>query len=205
MFNASQLESALLELGVPQPAQIFEDLQAAYTEPGRFYHSSEHVADCLRLLKRHRELANRPAEVEIAIWFHDAVYDSRRSDNEQASAAWAERYLCSQGVAGSAVERVAEMILATKSHAGPLESDSQLLVDIDLAILGQPLERFEAYDRAIRQEYAWVSDADYREGRYAVLDRFLGRTAIYGTETFRNLYESQARENIARKLVELRG
>jgi hypothetical protein len=120
------------------------------------------------------------------------------------AAQWAERYLRSHDVEEAVAVRVAELILATKTHDAPQEADQQLLVDIDLSILGRPPEEFEVYDQAIRREYAWVPESEYRTGRHAVLSRFFERQSIYGTETFRALYEKQARDNLARKLKELR-
>ena len=79
----------------------------------------------------------------------------------------------------------------------------QPLVDIDLGILGQDAEQFAAYDQAIRREYHWVPEPQYRSGRAAVLRGFLARPNIYHTPTFRQRYEHQARCNLGAALRQL--
>lgn len=102
------------------------------------------------------------------------------------------------------VGRVAAMIRATKTHQSE-DGDTRLLLDVDLAILGSGVVEFEEYDRAIRKEYAWVSEADYRSGRTKVLESFLRRPTIYRTPALRALHEKAARENLRRKVAELSG
>jgi predicted metal-dependent HD superfamily phosphohydrolase len=92
--------------------------------------------------------------------------------------------------------RIAILTLDTKHMGAVTTSDGQLLVDVDLAILGQARERFAEYERQIRAEYAWVPEADFKSGRAAILQRFLDRPAIYGTEFFRSRYEETARSNL---------
>jgi predicted metal-dependent HD superfamily phosphohydrolase len=124
----------------------------------RHYHTRQHLDECLTQFHDYRGLAKRPEEIEIAIWFHDAIYDTYRSDNEKKSALWAGEYLASAGVNRNTVKRVTNMILATKTHETN-DPDSALMVGINLAILDAPPNVFERYDRAIRLEYAWVPEA----------------------------------------------
>src|SRR6185295_1221583 len=116
-------------------------------------------------------------EVEIALWFHDAVYDVHRHDNERRSADWARDALAGAGVAATAIARVEALVMATR-HATttPGSADEELLVDIDLAILGADAARFAEYAAQIRREYAHVADAEFRAGRSAVLAAFLPAT-----------------------------
>ncbi|MFO0950500.1 MAG: hypothetical protein U0835_04985 [Isosphaeraceae bacterium] len=204
MFQADRLAAALRGLGGGETGGLFGELAAAYSAPERFYHNVRHIAECLARFDECRPLAESPAEVELAVWFHDAVYDPRRSDNEEMSAAWAERALRDSGVPPEPVERVSQMILATKRHEAE-DQDTQILLDLDLSILGATAERFEEYDRAIRQEYAWVPDAEYRAGRGKILLSFLNRPTIYRTPFVRERCEARARENLARKVAELGG
>lgn len=142
-------------------------------------------------------------ELEIALWYHDAVYDPRSTDNEARSAAMAQRDLQAARVAPSRIEAIDQLIMATK-HDGTVETpDAALLVDIDLSILGRSRDEFEQYDQAIRAEYAWVPEDEYRAGRSAVLERFLARPAIYATTWFRARYEKIARRNLALALEQL--
>jgi predicted metal-dependent HD superfamily phosphohydrolase len=179
----------------------YHDLIARYAEPHRAYHTLDHVAACLRWLDEARPLPARPAETEWAIWFHDAVYDPRRADNEVRSAELAERALRACGVAEEAAQRVANLVRAT-SHSGEgLTGDASVLGDIDLAILGAPPLAFDAYDAAIRQEYGWVPEEIFRRERAKVLASFLARPRVYLTEHFHNRLESPARDNLARTIA----
>lgn len=174
----------------------FNRLTAAYADPSRAYHNAAHVEHCLTELDRSRPLAHRPDEVEAALWFHDAVYDSRRSDNERRSAQLAETSLASAGVSSEAARRVAALILATSHRALETEFDAQLVCDVDLAILASSPLELDQFERAIRQEYRWVPDVLYRRSRSAVLRGFLLRPSIYQTRDFRIRYEDRARQNL---------
>ena len=102
--------------------------------------------------------------MEAALWFHDAVYDSRAGDNEARSAEWARRALAELGIPPAVADDVARLVRLT-DHADPAPDPAgRLLCDIDLAILGREPEAFDTYDRHIREEYAWVPEADFRAG-----------------------------------------
>ena len=182
---------------------MYRDLTARYAEPWRHYHVLSHVAECLQHFDRARRHAEQPDEVEIAIWFHDVVYQPGRPDNEAASAAVADEALAAGGVAVAARSRVSELILATRHDAIPQGADARLIVDVDLAILGADPYRFGIYDRDIRREFAALSEAEYRRGRSAVLRSFLARQHIYQTEPFQLALEAQARANLSAALAAL--
>jgi predicted metal-dependent HD superfamily phosphohydrolase len=182
----------------PQP--VFEHLARAYAEPQRAYHTLEHIRDCLAQFDQASMLAERPVEVETALWLHDVVYNPRAPDNEERSAEWAEKLLRRNGVTGVAVERIRALILATKHQAPAPGGDAALLVDIDLSILGMDVEIFERYEQKIGQEYSFVPEQAFREGRIRILESFLKREFIYQTSFFRERYEAQARENLLRSI-----
>lgn len=165
-------------------------LKARYAEPHRRYHTLEHIEHCLAEFDPRR--AREPEAVELAIWFHDAIYDTRRSDNEERSAAWLLELMPEQKAA-------AAMIRVTKDHR-PSTPDEALLVDVDLAILGQPEARFDRYEKQIREEYAWVPSIVFNMKRKSILKGFLERPFIYHSEPFRAKYEDAARRNLARSL-----
>lgn len=135
MFDESRLSTCLKKLGADSTAGIFARLSDAYGEAGRFYHDTTHIEECLTHLSEHVELAGYAAEVEAAIWFHDAVYDTKAADNEEQSADWASEYLLSVSVEAEAVSRIHSMIIATKTHVAET-LDQKLMLDIDLGILG---------------------------------------------------------------------
>lgn len=173
-----------------------EQLLARYAEPHRKYHTRQHLAECIALLEPALHLAQHPAEVEMALWFHDAVYETRQHDNEAQSAAWAQRALLAAGVCADSAARVHELVMATCHTALPATADAQLLVDIDLAILGAPPVRFAEYERQIRLEYGFVPGWLFRRKRRAVLRSFALRAPIYHTAHFRERCETQARQNL---------
>ncbi|HYE41795.1 MAG TPA: phosphohydrolase [Caulobacteraceae bacterium] len=180
-------------------------LRAAYAEPHRRYHTLEHVHDCLRLLDGVAGLAEADQRVlQYAIWWHDGVYDTTRSDNEEASAILAERDLAGLGEPPGVRAEVARLIRLTKGHTvEPGDRLGALLVSIDLSILGREPIAYERYAAQIRDEYGWVPADAYHAGRAEVLRRFLEAPAIYPDEAFRERYEARARANIARELARL--
>jgi predicted metal-dependent HD superfamily phosphohydrolase len=179
-------------------AEVFQQLSMAYAEPARFYHTAAHLCDCLAQLDQNRDLASRPDEVEAALWFHDAVYVPAASDNEDRSARLAQSSLTDGGAPQRTPERIAAMVLATKHDDQPSDSDTGLLCDIDLSILGREPSEFAEFEQRIRQEYAWVPEAMYRRARSEVLDGFLRRRSIYHTDRFAHRYERAARQNLER-------
>jgi predicted metal-dependent HD superfamily phosphohydrolase len=184
------------QLDLHAPDGLLERLLAAYNEPHRRYHTQQHLAECLEHLTAAYGLASEPGEVEIALWFHDAIYALRGTDNEQRSAGWAVKELAACGATAATQARIHALIMATCHNAVPSDPDQQLLVDIDLAILGAAPVRFSEYDRQVREEYSWVPGLLYRIKRKAVLKHFLRRERLYNTDHFQERYEDQARINL---------
>lgn len=186
------------------------ELTTLYRADDRHYHGIRHIEALLRLLAEYRAQFADPDAVEAAIWFHDAIYDSRAKDNEAQSAALAAEKLHGH-VDAPRLARVVRMIEATATHEVPAfdgasaKYDAALLLDMDLSILGAPQEAFDAYEDAVRREYGWVSDADWRAGRGAVLRNFLARPRIFHTDIFVQRFEAQARANMERSLAKLGG
>jgi predicted metal-dependent HD superfamily phosphohydrolase len=184
---------------------IFAHLAAAYAEPGRAYHTAEHIRDCLAQFDLARHEASRPDEVEAAIWFHDSVYVPGGSDNEDQSARLAEAALTACGVSREVAGRIADLVLATRHLATPDDPDARLICDIDLSIFGREPVAFDRFERQIRQEYDWVPEPLYRASRSEILAGFLRRRSIYQTEYFRRQYEASARTNLERLIARLAG
>lgn len=196
---------ALAPLGVESAAAgaAFADLIARYGEPGRHYHTVEHLAAVVDSLHGCRQEANDLATLLLAAFWHDVIYDPRRSDNEECSVAYAAAALDGLGVPATVIDRVQALILKTKRHeADVADTDACLLLDADLAILGAAEGDYDRYARKIRQEYEWVPEEAYRAGRAAVLQQFLRRERIFRTRQFACLEES-ARRNLAREIASL--
>lgn len=171
----------------------------AYSEPQRHYHTIQHIVECLAFFHQIKNQLNDPIAVELAIWFHDAIYDPQAIDNEEKSAELIEQY-CSQLFEKAQLQKVYEWIIATKKHSPATDQDLNYLLDIDLAILGSSKRRFAEYEQQIQQEYSWV-DADlYQVKRAEVLNYFFEMKPLYQTEYFRDLLEEQAKYNLTSSL-----
>ena len=199
--------NGLLEAHRIDPDQYFsilDDLLTRYTEPHRAYHNLSHLANMFDALDSTSEdqKVGMDGALDFAIWFHDAVYDPTRSDNEEQSAGLARVRLGQMGLAADLTAQVERLVLATKTHQA-FDRASALLLDADLAILGASEGIYNAYAKAIRHEYLWVPEEAYQEGRAKVLQRFLDRPQIYQTEGFL-LFEELARGNLKHELKELR-
>jgi predicted metal-dependent HD superfamily phosphohydrolase len=186
--------------GAGQGHALMAQLVAAYQEPQRHYHTLQHLRECLDCLNRYRHLAQWPHEIEAALWFHDAVYNVRASDNEARSAAWAGRALQEAGVAPEQIARIQSHIDATCHSALPQGLDQQLLVDVDLGILAADAERFEEYETQVRAEYQWVPRFIFKKKRREILQTFLARATIYSTAEVKRDLEHRARANLLASL-----
>lgn len=171
-----------------------------YGEPRRKYHTLQHLSECLAAFDAVATLPPHPAEVEAALWFHDAIYEVKRSDNEERSAQWARSALLAGGARAESAELVHGLVMVTKHTAMPATPDEQVLVDIDLGILGAPASRFAEYERQIREEYRHVPGWLFRRKRRAILRSFLDRPRIFSTPHFHAALERAARENLSRVL-----
>jgi len=194
------------DAGVAQADEgLHRGVIACWSEPHRHYHTLQHLRECLEQFGEAREMAERPGEVALGLWFHDAFYEARRDDNELRSADWARSCMLKAGANTDAAERVHALIMQTRHKAAPQGADAQLLVDIDLSILGAPAQRFDESDMQVRAEYSHVADAAYREGRRAILQGFLARARLYSTDYFHSRLEDRARVNLQRALARLGG
>lgn len=186
-----------------EPQQVYDELVSRYSEPHRHYHNLRHIAECLAEFDAAGQVGKDPVAVELAIWFHDAIYDTQAADNEERSAKLARERIAQAGGNAALSESVAALVLATKAHDPALHPDAPLLVDVDLSILGQPRERFQEYEAQIRREYNWVPEETFAAKRAEILVRFLARERIYATHHFFAKYEQQARTNLQNSIHKL--
>ena len=204
MMDTVALRDAWVEawrgLGAEAPEGLLDELLARYGEAHRAYHTLQHLGECLGQLASERGHAQRPAEIALALWFHDAIYDMHRHDNEQRSADWARRALLAAGVDSAAAGRIHALVMATRHDAQPEGVDAQLLVDIDLSILGAAPARFAEYERQIRIEYRHVAPEVFEPRRRELLGRFLARDPLYQTASMRMRLEAAARDNLRRAI-----
>jgi len=184
-------------------APVFQLLKARYSEKHRAYHNLKHIDDCLDEFETVRGRCDDADAVEFALWFHDVVYDPKAKDNEELSAALAKRICGDVKLPPAFAEQVETLVLATKHTGEPAGNDAQIMVDVDLSILGKSEAAFHKYERNVRAEYSWVPESQFRAGRAAILKGFLARERIYSTAYFNQKYEAAARANLARSLQKL--
>jgi predicted metal-dependent HD superfamily phosphohydrolase len=189
-------------LAGPQTRHIGTELDKRYGEPHRRYHTREHLTAVLDLVDELAADAADPGAVRLAAWFHDAVYDPERADNEERSARLAARMLADTDLPAETVGEVVRLVELTVTHAPePGDRNGQVLCDADLAVLGADPDRYAAYAAAVREEYAFVPEDLFRAGRAEVLNSLLALPRLFHTDTARERYEQQARRNIETELM----
>ena len=192
------------ELGVGcESRETYEELIRHYCEPHRAYHTLQHLKECLQVRRFVSAACQAPAEIDLALWFHDAIYDPLRSDNEPRSAQWLDDVARDSGLGDETRRRLYDLVMVTRHDGAPKSTDEAVLVDTDLAILGASFERFEEYDQQIRSEYQFVPLPVYRQKRRQVLEGFMARGRIYTTAAYFDAFERQARANLARAIERL--
>jgi predicted metal-dependent HD superfamily phosphohydrolase len=188
------------------PAPYADRLLAAWAEPQRRYHTTAHLADVLARVDVLAGHATDPAAVRLAAWFHDAVYRPDRSENEERSAALAERALPELGIADGRTAEVARLVRLTVTHdPAPGDTNGEALCDADLAVLAGTPEAYTAYAAAVRAEYGFVPDDAFRAGRAAVLRQLLALPRLFRTPYGAAHWEAPARVNLAAELAGLDG
>ncbi|WEO96741.1 hypothetical protein A6P39_023455 [Streptomyces sp. FXJ1.172] len=198
---ARALEAARAPGGGPDPAPYADNLLARWQEPQRRYHTVAHLAAVLEHIDVLQGHAADADAVRLAAWFHDAVYLPERSENEERSARLAERALPEAGVPEAKTAEVARLVRLTVTHdpaAG--DRDGQVLCDADLAILAAPPSAYATYTAEVREEYHFVPNDAFREGRSAVLRQLLGLPSLFHTPYGREHWEATARYNLASEL-----
>jgi predicted metal-dependent HD superfamily phosphohydrolase len=186
----------------PDAQTVFGELRRRYDEPFRQYHNLRHILDCLRLCDEIGPLLVDRDAVEIALWFHDAVYDRGSSTNELRSA---ELFLSvSAGASFMFRHRVCDHILATRHSTTVRDPDRRFLVDIDLSGFGASWDEFMRNGALLREECCDQDDVRYHYGQVAFLSRLQEREHFFLTDYFRARYEAAARNNLRRVLADLR-
>ena len=182
-------------------ANGWAELETAYGQRGRHYHDLAHLQFMFELAEPVQ--FTDPDMVHFAIFYHDVVYNVKRKDNEERSAALAQERLSTLSVAPERIAHCVRMIEATKSHLVSDDADTTLLLDIDMAILGTAPARYLEYTKQVRAEYAIYPGFLYKRGRKEVLRCFLAEDPIFKTPAFKKRFEAQARTNIMAELLVL--
>lgn len=178
--------------------KILTRLSIKYGEAHRKYHTLQHLAEVFALFEENRASFRDPQAVALALFFHDVIYDIPGPDNEERSAAYAEKALAEMGAAPELIARVAELITMTKAHAADTnDTDAALTMDIDMAILGASAARYKKYAAAIEAEYtSHIAPDDYKAGRKQFLAACRKKERLFLTDTFEDKYGEQSRHNL---------
>ena len=203
IMNQDRWQALMNRLQFDANKQTFDELDKAYTQPHRRYHTTEHISAMLRHVDRVNDLLEQPSLVELAIWFHDAIYAPFSSTNEADSAVWAVKFLNDNGALANDADVVSDLIMATLHNSKVSNNDQALLVDIDLSILGTEPNVYQQFEKDIRFEYKRVPYFLYKKKRKEILKGFLDRTSVYQTAFFIDQYEVRARNNMKRALQQL--
>ena len=179
--------------------EVQADLRRRLGGSDRRFHNLHHVGECLHRFDEVPSLLSDPAAVEIALWFHDAVYVPGDANNERYSA---ELFLAQSNGANPVFRRrVSGLILATRHIGEARSNDRRFIEDIDLAGFGSTWEHFMREGDSLREEFAAQADAQYYAGQVSFLARLKQRPWFFATDYFRERYEAQAQENLDRLLA----
>ncbi len=198
-------QSMWQQLGLTNPGDaLLVDVMQRYAEPHRSYHTMQHLDECFAQFDAVRNEAKHAAEIELALWFHDAIYDVKSHSNERQSADWVRSILLRADGTPAVAERVHALVMVTCHNALPISFDEQILVDVDLSILAANPARFAEYETQVRAEYAWVPEVTYRSKRAEILQSFLDRDTVYTTVYFKTNSEAIAQRNLVDSIGNLR-
>jgi predicted metal-dependent HD superfamily phosphohydrolase len=204
MIDRASWAALWQELGAQGAGEdLHRRLVECWSQKHRHYHTLQHLRECFEHFADTRGSMQRPAEVAVALWFHDAFYEPERDDNEQRSADWLRECTLEAGLPPATAQRLHDLVMATVDHMPQRDPDTQWLVDIDMSILGAEAKRFDESDVQIRREYAHIAEPEWRVGRRKKLQDFLDRPRLYGTDRFHSMLEARARENVTRALKRL--
>ncbi|TDN38014.1 hypothetical protein A8B98_01225 [Hymenobacter sp. UV11] len=180
----------------------YQRLVGAYSATSRHYHNLAHIANLLAHIARFP--VQDATVLNLAIWYHDAVYSALRHDNEAKSADWALHFLQETSLEPARQARVADLIRRTQDHTQPQppdDADLLLFLDADLSILGAPEAAYWDYARQVRREYRLVPDLLYRPGRRQVLAKLLAAPVLFHTSSLRAELDAPARRNLQAELA----
>jgi predicted metal-dependent HD superfamily phosphohydrolase len=180
---------------------LTQALRIRYLEGHRAYHTQAHIDAMLRWMD---ELKEHIFDIEVfkwAVWYHDAIYEPMRKDNEELSALLAQTELAQAGLPTAQIAQITSLIRATQTHEITSGSpDCALFLDVDMSILGAPIDVYKNYTQLIRKEYKWVPLFLFNTNRGAMLKNWLARDVIFYTPVMRDRLEAQARFNLQQEL-----
>ncbi len=184
-------------------SKLWQEVEAQYAERSRHYHTMAHIENVANDLLSVKVSFKNWHVVVFAVVYHDIIYKTTKTNNEEKSADLAAQRLKRIGFPSELIMRCRDFIMATKRHE-PVDDEIDLFTDADLSILGSTADSYRLYTEQVRREYSIYPDLLYKPGRKRVLLHFLGMQHIYKTALFRDKYEVAARRNLENELRGLR-
>lgn len=200
------LKDAFLKLTQPYGADetvslnMWNEIFIHYTQKHRTYHTLYHLENMLTELKPIKDELEDWDATLFALFYHDIIYNVTKKNNEEKSAALADKRLSAIHFPTDRKLRCINSIMATKAHGHSNDSDTNFFTDTDLCILGASPEKYKTYCKQVRKEYSLYPDFLYNPGRKKVLQHFLSMERIFKTNHFYNHYEQNARVNILHEI-----
>jgi predicted metal-dependent HD superfamily phosphohydrolase len=180
--------------------QLWNEIEENYSNKKRHYHTLIHLESLLQQLFTIKIKIKDWDTILFSLYYHDIIYNPLKTTNEEKSAAFAENRMQLIGVPQMTIENCVRQILATKKHLLSADNDTNIFIDADLSILGQPWHVYENYYKQVRNEYSFYPDLIYRPGRKKVLQHFLQMERIFKTDVCFTMFELQAKENLQKEL-----
>ncbi len=180
---------------------IFDEITKSYSN-NRFYHNLDHIENLLESLSDFNLSAEDKTKLELAIWFHDIIYDPKETDNEFKAALEFEKFGLLLGMKNSLITEISELIIITKHTDKPNTHLEKIMCDVDLKGLGT----FEYLINAtnVRKEFLYLSDEEWIDGRFEFLISMLNKKSIFHTSEYKELYEHKANINLQNELLILK-
>jgi len=175
---------------------LWSEIKTQYSKTNRHYHNLTHLNNLESELLPLKDKITDWQILIFSIAYHDIVYNTLKTDNEEKSARLANSRLSKLDISKVQRNKCLSQIRATKGHNISEDPDTNYLTDADLAILGSDSQEYLKYVKSIRKEYKLYPDFVYNPGRKKVLEHFLQMPRIYKTDYFYNKYEERARKNI---------
>ena len=180
--------------------ELWMEIDKNYSSKKRHYHTLQHLENLLAQLTEIKTKIQNWEAILFTLFYHDIIYNSLKSDNEEKSAELAEKRMKQISVSKDTIELCKNQILATKSHVQSTNKDTKYFTGADLSVLGQNWEAYSLYYKNVRKEYSIYPDFVYNQGRKKILNHFLSMDKIFKTDFFYNKFEAQAKKNLQKEM-----
>lgn len=182
---------------------LWKEIERNYSSSKRYYHNLAHLENLLAQLLKVKMNIEDWDIILFSLYYHDIVYKASKKNNEEKSAEYAQNILQKLNFSKERINSCFSQIIATKGHTISTNNDTNLFTDADLSILGFSESEYKIYHQQIRKEYKMYPSFMYNPSRKKVLQSFLKMNSIFKTSYFFDIFEKQARINIALEINNL--